>query len=248
MKNARSRFIGVAVIVCLFASGMATFLDYYKYRSVLGQMVATRLLVVGYGIENSIQDALKLGLGFSELSTLPGLLERQAASDPLLVGIDVFDTAGRILYSTQAARAGGSAPASWLANATLAKGREWSAGAAGESVAGIALKNNFDLTLGYLAMRYQGEYVARKTAAMGRTLLARGLLVLACALAALALALGALLRRYERDMQAIDDCLEGKGNLAAVPQAFAPAVAELRATIADAEATLASARAGPGAR
>ncbi len=243
MKTTRNRFIGVAVIVCLFATGMATFLNYYKYRSVLGQMVKTRLLVVGYGVENSIHSSLALGMGFADLDTLPGLLERQAAADALLAGIDVFDVSGRILYSTPAARAGQMTPVAWVAAAAGARGREWSVEAPGESVAGIALKNNFDLTVGYLALRYDRDYVAGKTAAMGRRLLLTGALVAAGAIAVLALLLIVLLRRYGRDMQAIDDCLAGTGDGAAVPREFAPAVADLRASIAGAQAGLARVRA-----
>src|SRR3954463_3178299 len=100
MNSTRSRFIGVAVIVCVFAIGMATFLNYYKYHTALENMVRARLLVIAHAIDNGIQSALSLGVGFTELSTLHNLLARQAASDSLVLGIDVVDTSGHVLYST----------------------------------------------------------------------------------------------------------------------------------------------------
>lgn len=244
MKSTRSRFIGVAVLVCLFATGMATFLNYYKYKSTFAQIVKSRLLVIGYGIENSVQTSLGLGMAFAELGTLPSLMEREKAADPLLTGIDVFDAAGKVLYSTDAARVGRPAPPAWIAAAggIGAKGKEWQAQDTRELVAGIALKNSFNLTVGYLALRYTRDHIDRSVAKMGWQLLLIGVLAFACASAVAALILIAILRRYERDMRAIEDRILGRDG-GALPEAFAPSVDELREAVSGAEASLAGARA-----
>jgi len=244
MKSTRSRFIWVAILVFLFATGMATFLNYYKYKSTFAQIVKSRLLVIGYGIENSVQTSLGLGMGFSELGALPDLMEREKAADKLITGIDVFDSAGKMLYSTDPARVGKAAPERWVANATGigAKGKEWQAEDEREFVAGISLKNNFDLTVGYLALRYTRDHVDANVEKMGWRLLLIGAVTFACASAFAALILMLILRRYERDMQAIGERIAGGGEAQAVPEAFRPPVEELRDAIAGADASIAGVR------
>lgn len=244
MKSTRTRFIGVAVIVCLFATGMATFLNYYKYKSTFAQIVKSRLLVIGYGIENSVQSSLGLGMSFAELGMLPSLMEREKAADRLITGIDVFSSGGQVLYSTEPGRVGKPVPEQWLAAATGAKGKEWQGEEHRELVAGISLKNNFDLTVGYLALRYTRDHIESGVAKMGWHLLLIGALTFACAILLVAPILIAILRRYERDMQAIGDRIAGNNNAGAVPPAFAPAVEELREAITGAQASLAQVRAG----
>ena len=152
MTSTRARFVFVALLVCIFAIGMATFLNYFKYKSTVGQIVKSRVLVVANAIENSVQASLALGLSFGELNMLGGLLERQAASDNLILGIDVFDTNGKQLYRTDAVRTGQSVPTGWMETAGRAK-VDWFVEEPDQFVAGIAIKNNFNLTTGYLAVR-----------------------------------------------------------------------------------------------
>lgn len=250
MKSTRSRFIGVALLVCLFAVGMATFLNYYKYKATFGNLVKSRLLVIGYGIENGVQSSLGLGLAFNELTTLNDVLQREGKADRLITGIDVFDSAGKVLYSTDPARLGKDAPESWRrAASAVATGanREYSVQEQAELVSGIALRNSFDLTVGYLAMRYDRAYVDANVAEMGLRLLGIGAAAFIAAGVLCALALSFLLRGYERDMRAISERLSGGGTAEAVPQAFSPAVEELRASVAEAEQGLGRVRAGMGA-
>jgi len=67
MGTIRVRFILVALVVSFFAVGMSAFLNYFKYKSTIGNIVKSRVLVVGRGIENSVQASLQLGMQFSEL-------------------------------------------------------------------------------------------------------------------------------------------------------------------------------------
>jgi len=67
MGRIRVRFIMVALVVGVFAIGMAAFLNYFKYKSTFAGVVRERVLVVGRGIENSVQTSLSLGMQFSEL-------------------------------------------------------------------------------------------------------------------------------------------------------------------------------------
>jgi hypothetical protein len=244
VKNTRMRFIVVAVMVCFFAVAMATFLNYYKYKSTFGKIVQSRLLVIGYGIDNSVQSSLGLGLSFSELGMLSSLLEREKASDPLLTGIDIFASDGKLLYSTDASRVGSPVSAQWLDAVTHVEGREWKSTTEHELVTGISLKNNFDLTVGYLALRYTRDYVETEVARMGLELLLIGAIAFLAACLVVAPALVLVLRRYEADMRAIAERIGGSGDAARVPPAFSPAVEGLRGAVEEAESGLARVRDG----
>lgn len=243
MKTIRRRFVTVGILVCLFATGMAALLDYFKYQDAVERIVRSRVLVVGYGIDNSIEASLALGLSFAELSTLPSLLDRESGVDPLTRALEVFDTSGRILYSTQRDRVGGVVPGPWLAAASAVKGRHWRLSGGEEAIAGLVLKNNFNLTLGYLAMRYDHQAVERRVKRMGIELAKIAVSALLIAAFLITLVLSLVLNGFERDMRAIVERIEGSGTAEAVPKAFAPVVEELRSAIASADGELGRARA-----
>ena len=227
MGTIRVRFITVALVVSFFAVGMAAFLNYFKYKST---------------IENSIQASLALGLQFTELATLPSQMEREKASDKLIQGIDVFDDTGQIIYSTDSARVGQRVQRSWTEAAARSKTTEWTGEGAEDYVAGISLKNNFDLTVGYLALRYSRDYVDRAASAAARqiTLAALGAFAGIALIAPLALIV--VIRRFERDLQTLETAavhLEDKGEQPALTgSAFDSIIDHLRASLRDANAAL----------
>lgn len=241
MKSTRARFVMVAISVCLFALGMATFLNYFKYKATVNDTVRSRVLVVSGPIEQSVQASLAIGLNFADLGILNALLERQKSSDTLIQGIDVFDTAGKILYSTEAARVGKPVTDAWLnATRSLNKRDEWSVEESSQLVTGSALRNNFDLNVGFLAVRYSKAYVDAATQRAGERLLkiAVPTLLGVCVLAPLLLLL--VMRRFDKDMQGVEAALQGQPD-AAGP--FDETVADVRAKVAEADAELEAAQA-----
>lgn len=242
MTTTRARFVCVALLVCLFAIGMATFLNYFKYKATVGQIVKSRVLVVANAIENSVQASLALGLSFSELGMLTSLLDRQKGSDDLILGIDIFDPQGKQIYSTDVALVGQTASPDWVKAATKAKA-EWYVEEPGQFVTGIALKNNFDLTVGYLAVRYSRAYVDGATARVGKRLLGTALPVLGVVALLAPLALIFVVRRFERDMHAMELAFDGRSAAPGAEHgALDDALTELRTTIEEAELGLLKAR------
>jgi hypothetical protein len=207
MEATRSRMVAVAVVVCGFAVGMAGLLNYYKYRTTANRLVAERLVVTGKAVESSIQNAMALGLQFADIGTLPGTLDRERATDELIQGIDVFDTEGKSLYSTDALRASKPIPAAWLAAARKAGADNWFVDDDQESAAGISVKNNFGLTIGYLALRYSGERVRDAAFIVGKeiALLTLAMFVLSASLSTFALL--AVMKRLTGDVDAVEQAL-----------------------------------------
>jgi len=207
MEATRGRMVAVALVVCAFAVGMAGLLNYFKYRSTANRLVAERLVVTGKAIESSIQNAMALGLQFSDIGTLPGTLDRERATDELIQGIDVFDTEGKMLYSTDALRSTRPIPALWLAAARRAGTDNWFVEDEQESAAGISVRTNFGLTIGYLALRYSGEKVrdAAYVVAKEIALLTLAMFVLSAGLSTFALL--AVMKRLTGDVDAVEQAL-----------------------------------------
>lgn len=207
MTTTRLQMISVAVLVCLFAVGMAGLLNFFKYRSNAERIFKERLVVTGTSIENSIRSSLALGLQFADLGTLPAMLERERATDDQILSIEVFDTEGKPLYSTDRLRATRNVPGAWLAAARQAGGADWFVKAGTESAAGIAIQNSFGLVLGYLALRYSEEQINQSTAAVARDLAVSTFAVFAVAATLASFALLAVMRRLSRDFAAVEAAL-----------------------------------------
>jgi hypothetical protein len=204
--------IAVAVLVCGFAVGMAGLLNFFKYRSTANKIVTERLVVTGKSVENSIQASLSLGLQFADIGTLPGTLDRERATDNLILGIDVFDMDGKPLYTTDRLRATRPVPEAWLAAAKKAdtdkhEGGNWFVQDNNESAAGISVQNNFGLTIGYLAIRYADERVRDAAYAVGREIALSSLLVFLVSALAASLAVMWVMRRLNRDVGEVEVAL-----------------------------------------
>ena len=247
MDSTQRRMMAVAVAVCAFAIGMAGLLNYFKYRATASRIIEQRLVYTGKSIENSIQSSLSLGLQFGDLATLPDLLQRERASDDLIMGIDVFDTEGRPLYSTDALRRHQPAPAAWLAAARKAGHRDWTVHDEADSAVGVVLQNNFGLTIGHVALRYSDQRVRLAAQAVARELALNSLAVFVVAAALASAALLAVMRRLGRDMQTVEAALAAPASAAAEGVLrrgpFQQALQRFTQTVNTAEAELADTRA-----
>lgn len=247
MDSTQRRMIGVAVAVCAFAVGMAGLLNYFKYRTTASRIIEQRLTFTGKSIESSIQSSLSLGLQFGDLATLPAMMERERATDDLILGIDVFDTEGKPLYSTDRMRVNRPAPSAWVSAARKAGNHDWVVHSDEESAVGVVLQNNFGLTIGHLAVRYSEERVraAAQTVAKDLALNALGLFVASATLASLALL--AVMNRLGRDMLSVEGALRtddpARADAAGRRGPFREALRGFGATVREAEAELTEARA-----
>jgi hypothetical protein len=248
MQSTRRRLIVVAVIVCGFAVGMAGLLNYFKYRAAADHILTDRLVVTGRLVENGIQSSLALGLQFAEISTLPAMLDRERATDDLILGIDIFDTEGKMLYSTDRLRATRPVPPAWISAAIAAGDADWRAEEGHEAAAGISLRNNFDLRIGYLALRYSVDRVREADKAVAAELAVLALAIFAASATLSSLALIWVMHRLGRNLQAVEQGL-GQGEAArasarALRGPFGPALRRFIETTRRAEAQIADLRAG----
>jgi hypothetical protein len=250
MNSMRPRMIAVAVLVCLFAVGMAALLNYFKYRSTADRLITARLVVIGKGIENSIQASLALGLSFSELAMLPSLIERERMADPLIREIKVFDPEGKPLYGTNPAGMTQAAPASWLTAARRAGASDWFVMDGDNSAVGISVKNNFGQIAGYLALNYSRTTIDRDAHVVAKELALAALAVFVAAAALAALVLNLAMRGLERDMGLVQAALQDSGDSPPAGEAYAgpfgPALVQFFDMVRTAEGQIAAIRARLG--
>lgn len=246
MESTKRNLVAVAVVVSGFAVGMAGLLNYFKYRSTANRLVTERLVVTGKAVENSIQNALELGLQFSEMSTLPTTLDRERATDDLIQGIDVFDTEGRLLYSTDRLRASRPVPASWLTAARKAGNDNWLVEDDADAAAGIRLRNNFNLTIGYLALRFSADAVRADAMVVARELALSAALMFVLSATLSSAALLWVMRRLDSDVTAAEQALRAGDSTRAAALAargpFGPALRRFVETTRAAETEIAELR------
>jgi len=238
----RVRFITVALVVSFFAVGMAAFLNYFKYKSTISGIVKSRVLVIGRNIENSVQASLSVGMQFLELASMNALLTRERAADRMVRGIDVFDHSGQIIYSTDRARVGERVPKEWTEAAQRSRSTEWSVEASNEYVAGISLKNNFDLTVGFLGLRDSADEVDRAAHVAGREIMMSAVISFVAIALVAPLALIVVIRRFERDLRTLERAASHLEDRTEGPpltgSAFDAAIGNLRSSLREANVAL----------
>lgn len=235
MLSTKRRMVGVAVLVCGFAVGMAGLLNYFKYRATATEIIKDRLLVTGRSIDNSIQSSLALGLQFADIGTLPGTMQRERATDDLILSIDIFDNDGRMLYSTDSLRMDRPVPAHWVEAAHKAGNDGWFTEHQDESAAGMKIENNFGLTMGHLVLRYSSDRVEESIHAVGRQLALGSLLMFVVSSALSSLALMRVMNKLERDIGLAEQALKTGGATANLGVAargpFGPALRQFVETV-----------------
>ena len=203
MNSSKDTLFVVVAIVLTFAVGMATFLNYYKFNSLVGRLMQSRVIVIGNEIQDNIEKSLALGLSLQENNTLQGLIERQLRSDDLLKSIMLFDASGTILYSTDSMHRGKKVEKSWFKIASKAKTDTWKAADRNSFVAGLPIRNNFGVTLGHVALSYTRKPLEHCMGIIGNILLQTALVVLMITVAGGFALLVLAFRRYRKELLAI---------------------------------------------
>jgi hypothetical protein len=92
--------------VVLAAVALGAYLNYGSIRQSYLDMVGARLETVARRIGSDAEAALSIGIPLAGQATLPRLLQRERDADSILMSIDVTDTSGAVLYSSDPDRVG----------------------------------------------------------------------------------------------------------------------------------------------
>lgn len=214
VKLSSMTFVGrLALVVILSVVGALIAVALYAYEAsarVGAEIERARVSHLLTSLKDTTEANLSIGLSLDEIAPLQALIEREKAGDPSVLAIDIFNVAGRAVFSTDRSAVGESVPASWSAHLRDPAG--WRAGERGESIFGLPFENDIAVA-GGIALTVSDEARRISDERLGIDLLLRALgLGLGAGLLALAAALAfarLMMRPFERAGRILDGTDDG---------------------------------------
>lgn len=139
-------------------------------------------------VKGTAEANLSIGLALDQISLLQGRIEREKASDPSILAIDVFNPAGREIYSTDLGVIGEAVSPSWVS--MLSDPGIWRTVERGEAVFGTHFENDLGLA-GGIAVTVSDQAQDNRMRSLSVDLLVRVLTL--CGVAALVALVATLL-------------------------------------------------------
>jgi len=224
----------LALLVLLVAAVLAAVLS-DRLLATRASLQLDRYLFVVDNMRHSLESTLSLGLTMGGQAQQRTAALEAVARDDAMLSIDVFDSDGRILFTTDLAGIRDRVPDNWL-DATLSPEARvrghWTSTDRGVVAIGAPLVNDFGVTAGGIVLRHRSQ---AQSLSLVATLLEPAVIL---GLLALAVVLGfgayCWLLRNERAVAAGVVRLGGRGqNPAAAPKGRAVASDPLLAQMAD---------------
>jgi hypothetical protein len=201
----------VVTLIVGLALALIGMLDFFRFEQTLRSTTEARLGFVAKDLRTNIQTGLDLGLDLSSMSNVQNIIDREAATDPRILGIDVFDDHARVLFSTQESAVESQIPNAWRAAIGSDDDSVWQASDREQMVVGTRLTSNFGSDVGGVALRYSRASFEEQLQRMLDLLIRLGTATLiVTALLSLAvswLVLGATARRLARVRSAVENAL-----------------------------------------
>lgn len=228
------------VSIILVALALTLTLNYLKFERTLRNVTESRLGFIAADLDTRIEAVLDLGLELSSMNNVEGIIAIAMADEADLVGIDVFDGDGVILYSTQQDRVGTGIDDRWRAAYRRAGDERWEADDPANMITGTTLTSNFGAEVGGIALRYPRVLFDARLDGMLR-LLVRAATILIVLMAVIGAALTAvILTGTTGSVRRVRDALDRFIDDPATARAFEAGPSELETEYASTEATLRS--------
>lgn len=201
----------VVTLIVALALALIGMLNFFRFEQTLRATTEARLGFVANDLKTNIQTGLDLGLDLSSMTNVQNIIDREAATDPGILGIDVFDDHARILFSTEEGAVEQEIPRAWRVAVGSEDDAVWQASDDEQMVVGTRLTSNFGADVGGVALRYSRASFEEQLQRMFDLLVRLGISTLiVTALLALAvswLVLGTTARRLARVRSAVESAL-----------------------------------------
>lgn len=162
---------------------LTALLNYFKFEKAVTNVIASRFVVTVNGLQGDVENAMNLGLSLAELRDLQALIEREERSDDQILAIEIADTSGTILFSTDSTRIETPLPEDWVRTMSRSEGGIWQESYQGNPVLGASLRNTFGQVAGAVMLRYAKTAVTQRTTAVRPGLAAAAVVaIIACSL------------------------------------------------------------------
>ncbi len=154
----RIAVISALILGCgIVATGI---LSLHKYESTLSDFLASRFEFVVNDIRQNIEAQLDLGLSLEDMQDEVQRLNAIMSADEQILSIEVFDTKGFVLFSTDPSFVGDLVTENWVDAGRVGSDRAvWRILETDAGVVGALLRNNLGQHVGSLALRYSREFL-----------------------------------------------------------------------------------------
>jgi hypothetical protein len=200
----------VVTLIVGLALALIGMLNFFRFEQTLRSTTEARLGFVAKDLKTNIQTGLDLGLDLSSMSNVQDIIDREAATDPGILGIDVFDDHAQVLFSTQESAVESQIPKAWR-GALDSDNVVWQASDHEQMVVGTRLTSNFGSDVGGVALRYSRASFEAQLQRMLDLLIRLGIatLIITALLSLVVswLVLGATARRLARVRLAVENAL-----------------------------------------
>jgi uncharacterized protein YebE (UPF0316 family) len=85
------------IVLLLFVMSLLFMLSFFKFQTILTNLIANRLSATSPAIYESIESAIDLGLGLGELQNTESVIAWVQHNNPGILSIDIFNSRGTIL-------------------------------------------------------------------------------------------------------------------------------------------------------
>jgi len=163
MSWSLSRKVSVALIAILASTMLLTALfGFYKFEDEVSSLVRSRYSFVAFTIKKRVEDSLNLGFALRQLRQVQDAIELEKTRDEQIVGIEIYDSRGEILFNSDRGRIGASVPAEWLLPLTDPSGQPFALMDEDSHAVGLPLVNNLGKVEGAVVLIYPAGYVERE--------------------------------------------------------------------------------------
>jgi hypothetical protein len=159
MKHAPSvnrEFSAVLLVALLVLAACCWTIWQFAFTHQLQQLRESRFQFSLANVRATLESGLRLGFAPSDLPGTQALIEQVRAREQGIQSIDVFDPAGRILFTTDQSGVGASLPGAWR-TACMAKlpGEIWRSEEEDGNLQCTAVINGYEQVVGGVLLRYR---------------------------------------------------------------------------------------------
>lgn len=158
-----SRKVSATLIAILLFTMMVTALvGYDRFADEMSSLVRSRYSFVAFTIKKKVEDSLNLGFALRQLRQVQDTLELEKVRDDQILGLQVFDARGEVLFDSDRGQIGSTVPESWVAALAQAGGQPFAPADADANVVALPLVNTLGKLEGGVVLLYPAGYVERE--------------------------------------------------------------------------------------
>jgi hypothetical protein len=163
MSWSLARKVSAALVALLLCTGLLTAVfGYFKFEDVLSSLVRSRYSFVVFTIKKNVEDRLNLGFALRQLRQVQETIELEKVRDDQVLGIEIYDARGEVLFNTDRGGIGTTVPAKWLDPLTVTSTQPFSLMDEDVQLVGLPLVNSLGKVEGAVILRFPAAFLERE--------------------------------------------------------------------------------------